>query len=141
MTLRSSHMIRHSRVIIAVLALLSVCGFPLATEAHDGPHSPAMMARVERAVMAGPQVDIRLTLTGLGGPLVLQAIAVPGASVQFDGPVTVSFAQDVTVSATLTFATPPQGAITLLLDFGVAGQGAVTVIPSLVQNTLSRKDL
>lgn len=140
MPLRKSHMIHHSRAIFAVPAVLSFCVFPLATKAHDGPHTPAMMAQVERAVMAGHQVEIVLTLTGLGGPLVLQAMAVPGAAAQFDAPVAVSFAEDVPVRATLTFAAPPPDAITLFLDFGVAGQAAVTVIPSPVQNEPSRKD-
>ncbi|GGX56280.1 hypothetical protein GCM10007385_26210 [Tateyamaria omphalii] len=91
-----------------------------------------MMAQVERAVMVGLQVNIRLTLTGLGGPLVLQAMYVPGATVQFDAPVAVNFAEDVPTRATVTFATPPPASFILFLDFGVAGQGAVTVIPSPV---------
>lgn len=121
-----SRFIRHlCAVCVAAWACLAAA--PVA--AHDGPHGPEVLARVTRTVVSGSHLDVELVVTGLGGPLVLSDIAVPEADVRFDGPVSVTFAQDVTVSATLTFAGSPPSIFTLMLDFGVAGQGAVTVIP------------
>ena len=121
-----SRFIRHlSTICICLWASL----VPHPGAGHDGPHGPDAIARVERAVASGRSLDVDLVITGLGAPLQLQDVWAPGADVRFDGPVSVGFAQDVTVSARLTFAGGPPSIFTLMLDFGVAGQGAVTVIP------------
>lgn len=72
---------------------------------------------------------MRLTLTGLGGPLHLRAAQASGAIAASFAPITVEFAQDVTVDLTLAYPNVPPGIIALMLDFGVAGTGVVTVIP------------
>ncbi len=73
---------------------------------------------------------MRLTLTGLGGPLHLRAVNADGAVAAPFAPVTVDFAQDVTVDLTLDYPDAPPGIIALMLDFGAAGAGVVTVIPA-----------
>ncbi|WP_299548234.1 hypothetical protein [uncultured Tateyamaria sp.] len=93
-----------------------------------------MMAQVERAIMVDRQVDVHLIVTGLGGPLMLQDIEAPGAAVQFEAPVAITFAQDVRVTAAVTFATPPPDVFTLVLNFGIAGLSAVTVMPEPAKN-------
>ncbi|WP_299042775.1 hypothetical protein [uncultured Tateyamaria sp.] len=122
-------MSRFIRPFCAALAGVCACLVAWPGAAHDGPHGPDMIARVERAAGAGRALEVDLVVTGLGAPLVLSDVWAPGADVRFDGPVSIGFAQDVAVSARLTFAGGPPSIFTLMLDFGVAGQGAVTVIP------------
>ncbi|APX11861.1 hypothetical protein [Tateyamaria omphalii] len=125
-------MTHHSRRILAVQILTWACVSTLPVAAHNGSHGPSMMARVERATVLGHQVNLRLMLTGLGPPLVLEGMAVPDAMVRFQGPLTFSFAQDVGLIAAVTFDETPPRIFTLMLDFGAAGAGGVTVIPERV---------
>lgn len=90
-----------------------------------------MVARVDAATMLGNRVDLRLTLTGFRAPLVLDEMAAYGATVQFQGPLTVGFAEDTALIVTVTFDDASPGLFTLMLDFGEAGQGTVTVIPTV----------
>jgi len=103
--------------------------FPASLDAHDGAHSPDMLAEVVTAVQDGNKVAITLVITGLGGPLVLVDVSAPGAQTAKMEPVYVNFAQDVEVTAVLTFAAPPPGVFTLTLDFGPIGHGAISVMP------------
>ncbi|MFL4470724.1 hypothetical protein ACERZ8_12825 [Tateyamaria armeniaca] len=75
--------------------------------AHDGPHTPDMLAHVISAVQSGNEVAVTLELTGLGGPLVLVAVSTPGATAAPMAPVYVNFAEDVRVDTRLTFPRRP----------------------------------
>ncbi len=97
--------------------------------AHDGDHSPDMLAEVITATQEGNRVAVSLLLTGLGGPLVLVGTAAQGAKARDMRPIYVNFAQDVSVMTVLEFPGPPPGIFTLELDFGPTGRGAVSVIP------------
>lgn len=88
-----------------------------------------MLARVETASVSGDQVEVALTLTGLGGPLVLSGVAAEGATAAPFDPVYVNFAEDVPVLAVLDFEGAVPGVFTLILSFGPVGQGAVVVFP------------
>lgn len=110
-----------------VLIWLCVPGSPAA--AHDGVHGPDILVRVEWASTADMQVNVRLTLTGLGGLLVLRGGQATGASVKIETPVHIAFAHDVVVDAALIFASAPPDMFTLTLDFGAAGVRAVMINP------------
>ena len=121
----------HSHLLVrAILALWCTCAGLAPVLAHDGAHTPEMLVRVDAAAVSGHRVDVALTLTGLGGPLVLTGVATEGAQAQALAPVTVTFAADAPVQAVLDFAGPVPGIFTLVLEFGPIGQGAVVVIPS-----------
>ncbi|MBY5932110.1 hypothetical protein KUV51_03795 [Tateyamaria omphalii] len=122
-------MTHHLRHVLAVLVLTWTCVSALPIVAHEGSHTPSMVARIDAATMLGHEFDLRLTLTGLGAPLMLKEMATPGALIRFQGPLTVGFAQDTVLIASVAFDGVPPDIFTLLLDFGASGQGAVTVIP------------
>lgn len=96
--------------------------------AHDGPHSPDMMAAVISATQTGSRVSVSLVLTGLGGPLVLTGMSAPGARKVTMAPVYVNFAEDIPVTAVLEFSGPVPRFFTLDLDFGPVGRGSVSVV-------------
>ncbi|WP_299148864.1 hypothetical protein [uncultured Tateyamaria sp.] len=122
-------MTHRARSILSVIALTVICWGAVQAVAHDGPHVPDMLAEVSRAAATGQVVELSVTLTGLGGPLVLVGIAAEGAiSPAFD-PIYVNFAEDVELHTRLRFDGPPPDIFTLMLDFGPVGQGAVVVIP------------
>ena len=118
-----------NRIIAHILGPAVAALFALSAQAHDGPHSPDMLATVMSATQDGNRIAVSLVLTGLGGPLVLTGMSTAGATVSDMAPVYVNFAQDVAVSNVLEFSGTPPGIFTLSLDFGPLGQGAVVVIP------------
>ena len=119
----------HSRSPLRIVCLLLALASPLPTAAHDGAHTPDMLAQVETATVSGDRVVVGLTLTGLGGPLVLTGIGAEGATTTSFAPVYVNFAEDVPVVAVLEFHDAVPGVFTLVLSFGPVGQGAVVVFP------------
>jgi len=70
--LRSTHMIRHSRDISAACVLTWAWIFPLPAQAHDGPHRPATMVLVEKAMRAGQPVGLKCTQIAVSGAKYLQ---------------------------------------------------------------------
>ncbi|WP_299611925.1 hypothetical protein [uncultured Tateyamaria sp.] len=129
MCIRRRDMSHHSRFLLSAFAVVWMCIPALPAMAHDGPHGPDILIEVERATVSDMQVDLRLTLTGLGGPLVLRGVHASGASGHLRTPVSISFAEDVGVDAVLSFASDPPEVFTLMLDFGTAGISEITVIP------------
>ena len=114
------------RAVALVLALVG----PLPLSAHDGVHSPDVLATINAAFVSGDRVTVHLVLTGLGGPLVLTGFGAQGANAVPINPVCVDFAQDVPLEAALDFSGGVPGVFTLMLHFGPVGQGGVVVIPT-----------
>ncbi|MEO0601946.1 MAG: histidine kinase dimerization/phospho-acceptor domain-containing protein, partial [Myxococcota bacterium] len=75
--------------------------------------------------VSGDRVEVRFTLTGLGGPLLLHGVDADGARATLAAPLIVRFAEDVEGAATLIFDGPAPGIFTLGLDFGPDGRGGV----------------
>ncbi|WP_299140333.1 hypothetical protein [uncultured Tateyamaria sp.] len=118
-----SHLPR--RCVVCALGLV----LALPVLAHDGAHGPDVMADVVSAVASGDAVTVSVTLTGLGGPLRLIAVSAEGAATPPMPPADVRFAEDVPVDVTLRFARGVPDIFTLVFDFGMAGRGAVSVVP------------
>lgn len=112
----------------AVAAVGMSAAHPL--HAHDGPHSPDVLIRVERAVHIDTSVEVELAVTSLGGPLTLRGLRAKNATSVKIAPTTLPFAKDVAVSAALEFKGTPPARFDLVLDFGPVGQGSVVVIPN-----------
>lgn len=119
-----------------------ICGVFLlwssVAQAHDGPHGPDMLAEVVSAQVNGNSVTVKVRVTNLGGPLVLTGMNADGAVPIRLAPVYLDFAEDKVASGTLQFNKSPGRGFTLILDFGVVGQGAVTVIPKNPNAPVSR---
>ena len=107
-------------------------------QAHDGPHGPDMLAEVISAQVVANTVLIDVHVINLGGPLVLTGITADGAAPIRLTPVHLNFAQEAAVSVTLQFSKAPPPNFTLVLDFGVVGHGAVTVVPDGAGAPVSR---
>lgn len=121
-------MTRHLRLVLPVWALIWLCAAAPPAAAHDGVHTPDVLVRVGHVNATDQQVNVRLTLTGLGGPLMLRDMFVLGASARFDPPPEITFAADVIVDATLTFIKTVPARFMLGLDFGDAGVGQIAVM-------------
>ncbi|MEP1588581.1 MAG: hypothetical protein ABJR46_17305 [Tateyamaria sp.] len=100
-----------------------------AAQGHEGTHAPDVLAVVNSATVMGQDVALSLTVTGAGGPLALTSLSAVGAQPIVFDPITVNFAQDVTVEAVLRFSAPPPASFTLTLDFGLVGQSTLNVVP------------
>lgn len=87
-----------------------------------------MVAEVVSAQTTGNTVSVRFRVFNVGGPLVLKGVQVDGAAPVAMVPVPINFAEDAVISVQLYFGRAPE-AFTMMLDFGVAGQGLVTVVP------------
>lgn len=114
-------------VLRSVLALVLAC-VSVPADAHDGLHSPDMMARVVSAALQAHVVEVTFEITGLGGPLVLTGVSAKGALSTMTQPVYINFAEDVRVTTALTFDAPPPPHFTLVLEFGPVGEGFVEVV-------------
>ncbi|MEL6452967.1 MAG: hypothetical protein AAFQ19_17065 [Pseudomonadota bacterium] len=102
---------------------------PQIAASHDGAHTLDMLARVTATSVSGGTVRVALTLTGLGGPLVLTGFSVADAAVDPITPVYVDFAQDAAAVARVHFEGPVPSLFTLHMGFGPVGEGSVVVFP------------
>ena len=105
------------------LALVPACA-----QAHEGEHGPDMLAVVNSVTVQGHTVTLSLTVTNLGGPLVLTGLEAAGAQPVTLDPVYINFAQDVVVQIDLDFSTTPPAIFTLDLSFGPLGQSTISVV-------------
>lgn len=101
-------------------------------QAHDGAHAPRALARVDAAVVEGNTVSFALKVTGVEPVhgLAVEGLAAQGAiPARRAAPVPVPFAQDVVIYSRLQFDMPPPDIFVLIVDFGAARAGGVTIIP------------
>ncbi|MEO1779149.1 MAG: hypothetical protein AAFU63_10195 [Pseudomonadota bacterium] len=99
-------------------------------QAHDGAHAPRALARVDAAVVEGNTASFALKVRGLEP---VHGLAVEGLAAQGAIPARraapVPFAQDVVMSSRFQFDMPPPDMFVLIVDFGAARAGGVTIIP------------
>ncbi|WP_420014083.1 hypothetical protein [Tateyamaria sp.] len=124
------------RILITAKAFVVVAAGVIAGpgQAHDGPHGPHMLAEVQSAIAQGAEVAVELTLTNLGGPLVLTGLSANGAGAVAFAPIYLDFAQDVVVSKVLTFGKTPPDHFVLNLRFGVVGDASIPVVTTRGQD-------
>ena len=118
------------RMITAIVAMFLWCGAAFTHDGdHSGPQTAQVLIEVHKVTAKGRDVRVSLRLTSLNGTVNLTSVAVKGATTSTFAPVAVPFAKDTFVTSILRFDTAPPAIFTAVLDFGVAGQGPVTIVP------------
>ncbi|WP_415920986.1 hypothetical protein [Tateyamaria sp. SN6-1] len=126
---RMKNILTKGAALLGAGALSLWAGF---AQAHDGPHSPRVLAKIGKATVIGTDVTLDLTVTGLDpvhGVAITRLSAQGAQAVTLMEPVPVGFAKDVVISTRLRFDAAVPGIFTLTIEFGADGQGGVVVIP------------